>query len=88
MPGSTRFLAPEEYVMGDALQEDTVVYKLGALAFEVFGDNFHRGRHTWRGPAGLYTVAEKATQENRKQRYAAVRDFLADWRDGVSQIQL
>ena len=81
-------LAPEEYVMGDALGEDTTVYKLGALAFEFFGDNADRSRDAWKGPAALYPVAERATRDNRKQRYAAVREFLTAWRDGVSQTRL
>ena len=88
MPGSPRFLAPEEYVMGDTLGEDTTVYKLGALAFEFFGDNADRSRDAWKGPAALYPVAERATRDSRKQRYAAVREFLTAWRDGVSQTRL
>lgn len=88
MPGSPRFLAPEEYVMGDALNEDTTVYKLGALAFEFFGDNFDRSADTWMGPPKLYDVAARAVFENRKKRHATVRDFLTAWRGAVSDTRL
>ncbi|MBR1584597.1 MAG: serine/threonine protein kinase [Clostridia bacterium] len=88
MPGSPRFLAPEEYVMGDPLGEDTTVYKMGALAFEFYGDNADRGRDTWIGPEKLYAVAAKATQENRKKRYPTMREFLIDWRNAVSATRL
>lgn len=88
MPGSPRFLAPEEYVMGAALLQDTTVYKMGALAYEFFGDNFDRGRASWTGPRELYEIAERAVREERKQRYGAVREFLLEWRTAVSQIRL
>ncbi len=88
MPGSPRFLAPEEYGMGEELKEDTTVYKLGAMAFEFFGDNTHRSKASWAGPAGLYPVAERATRDRRADRYATVREFLNDWRKAVSETRL
>lgn len=83
MQGSSRFLAPEEYLMGAALDECTNVYAMGALAFEFFGDNRDRARETWRGPALLYDVAVKATQAERRYRYPTMRDFVEAWRGAV-----
>ncbi|NLD83220.1 MAG: hypothetical protein GX637_03565 [Clostridiales bacterium] len=88
MPGSPRFLAPEEYGMGEELKEDTTVYKLGALAFEFFGDNADRSRESWVGPANLYPAAERATRDKRGERYPTVREFLNDWRRAVSETRL
>ena len=88
MPGSPRFLAPEEYVMGDELKEDTTVFKLGALAFEFFGDNADRSQSAWIGPEKLYPVAARATRESRAARYPTVREFLLDWRKAVSETRL
>lgn len=88
MPGSPRFLAPEEYEMGHPLDEDTTVYKLGALAFEFFGENFERSPEKWFGPERLYPVAQRATRENRRERYTTVKEFLAAWRDTVSGLKL
>lgn len=88
MPGSPRFLSPEEYIMGEELREDTTVYKLGALAFEIFGDNAQRRRENWVGPEKLFPVAERATREDRARRYPTVREFLLDWRKAVSETRL
>ena len=88
MPGSPRFLAPEEYVMGEALGEDTTVYKLGALAFAFFGDPGDRSIHAWKGPEKLHAVAWQAVQEDRKKRMQTVRAFLTAWRNAVSETNL
>ena len=88
MPGSPRFLAPEEYEMGNWLGEDTTVYKLGALAFEFFGENYERSAELWLGPRQLYPVAERATRERRQDRYATVKEFLTAWRNTVSGLKL
>lgn len=87
MPGSPRFLAPEEYVMGDPLDDDTTVYKLGTLAFQFFGGP-EKTRQEWAGPAALYPVAERAVREKRKERYRTVREFVVDWRTAVGEINL
>lgn len=85
MPGSSRFLSPEEYELGAALDESTTVFAMGALAFEFFGDNFNRSRKDWVGPAALFNVAKKATEEKRSLRYPTLRAFLSAWRDGVGK---
>ena len=36
MWGSTRFMAPEEFEKGAAIDESTMVHTLGAFAFELF----------------------------------------------------
>ena len=88
MPGSNRFLAPEEFIMGEELDESTTVYKLGALAFTLFGDHDDPCRETWTGPGRLYPVAEKALSEKKKARFATVRAFLDAWRAAVEQTPL
>ena len=88
MQGSSRFLSPEEYTLGAALNESTTVYAMGALAFEFFGDNMNRSRDTWQGPACLYAVAEKATREKREERYPSLRTFLEAWRQAVGDCWL
>ena len=83
MQGSSRFLSPEEYTLGAALDESTTVYAMGALAFEFYGDNMNRAREQWVGPAALFPVAEKATREKREERYPTLRVFLDAWREAV-----
>lgn len=83
LPGSSRFMAPEEYEMGAALDESTTVYNMGALAFTFFGDNEDRSARAWSGPEKLYAVASRATREDRARRYPSMRAFLSAWREAV-----
>ncbi len=83
MQGSSRFLSPEEYKMGAALDECTNVYAMGALAFEFFGDNRDRSRETWQGLPLLYAVAERATNAERRYRYPTMEAFVSAWRGAV-----
>lgn len=83
MQGSSRFLSPEEYQMGAALDECTNVYALGALAFEFFGSNLDRSREQWRGLPRLYAVASQATSAERRNRYPTVAAFVDAWRGAV-----
>ena len=85
LPGSSRFMAPEEYALNAPLDEATTVYNLGALAFEFFGDNEDRSKAAWSGPEGLFEVASRATQESRARRYPSMRAFLSAWRQAVGQ---
>ncbi len=86
MQGSSRFMSPEEFQLGAALTESTTVFNLGALAFEMFGDNLDRSRRSWTGPKELFPVAEQATQPDPMKRYATVRAFLAAWRRAVKTL--
>lgn len=82
MKGSSRFLSPEEYTLGAPLDESTMVYAMGALAFEFYGDQ-ERTEEGWFGPRALYAVAKRAVNESREQRYPSMRAFLSAWREGV-----
>ena len=88
MWGSGRFMAPEEYVKGAALEECTTVYSMGALAFEFFGSNQDRRRDLWHGPEALYPVARKATQDEPSARFPSLRAFLNAWREAVGRLPL
>ena len=83
--GSSRFMAPEEYVLGAALDESTTVYDMGALAFAFFGDGEERTQAAWTGPLPLYAVAKRAVQESKADRFPSLRSFLNAWRQAVGQ---
>lgn len=83
MKGSSRFLSPEEYTLGAALDEATTVHAMGALAFEFYGDNQERKAESWFGPKALFPVAKKAVSEEKEDRYPSMRAFLNAWREGV-----
>lgn len=82
MWGSGRYMAPEEYRKGAALDECTNVYNMGALAFTFFGGE-ERTEKDWIGPAPLYPVARRAVDEERQKRYPSLRAFLDAWREAV-----
>ena len=86
--GSSRFMAPEEYTLGAALDESTTVYNMGALAFSFFSDEEDRSPDAWRGPQALYPVAKRAVSESKADRFPSLRAFLTAWRQAVGQSRL
>ena len=88
MRGSSRFMAPEEYMRGAILEETTTVYNMGALAFEFFGENQERSKESWTGPGLLFPIAKKATQEAKADRFPSMRSFLDAWRAAVGLCRL
>ena len=88
MWGSSRFMAPEEYVLGASLDESTTLYNMAALAFAFFGDNANRSRESWVGPSPLFEVATIATKESKADRYPSMRSFLDAWRGAVGRCRI
>lgn len=85
MPGSPRFLAPEEYEPQAALDEITAQYAMGALAFAFFANHGSRERAAWTAGEPLYQVAARACSESRAARYPTYAAFLREWRDAVGR---
>ncbi|MEV5376476.1 serine/threonine protein kinase [Streptomyces nondiastaticus] len=79
LPGSTRFMAPEEFVRGAVIDVRTTVFTLGRTARLLLdaGD----GERAWRGGAGRLAVVERATRADPGQRFASVRQLARAWRD-------
>ena len=86
MPGSSFFLSPEEYRLGEPLDERTTQYAMGALAFFFFGDRLLRERSAWAAGEPLYRVACRACEEDREKRYPAFGDFLQAWRQAAGEM--
>lgn len=78
MWGSSRFMSPEEFVLGATLDEITNVYTLGATAFALFAD-YSRDRKAWSLSDELYVVAQKAVSDNRDKRHQSIREFINEW---------
>jgi serine/threonine-protein kinase len=79
--GSSRFMSPEEFVMGAAIDERTNVYSMGATAFCLMGGEKDRSFEKWDGSRDLYRVAQKATSDDRSRRYASVKEFYREWQE-------
>ncbi len=88
MWGSSRFMAPEEYELGAALDETTTEYNMAALAFAFYSVRGNRSREAWTAPGRLWEVARKAVSEDKADRYPSMRAFLDAWREAVGYCNL
>ena len=92
--GTKRLKAPEEYIKGCTIDEQTNIFTLGALIFDFFG-NFSeeeiRQRYCnnqfspcsldkWQLSAESYKVATKAVNLNKSERYLTFTEFFDDWK--------
>lgn len=78
LPGSTRFLAPEERTAGSLIDQRTTVYTLGRTALILMdqGDS----ESAWRGSVAQRQVLIRATSNDPAERYESVEQFVAAWR--------
>jgi serine/threonine protein kinase len=79
LPGSRRFMAPEEFQRGATIDQVTNVFTLGRTAMVLLGD----GTGTlaeWRGTDATGDVVIRATALERTARHPSVRAFVDDWR--------
>ena len=92
--GTKRLKAPEEYVKGAIIDEQTNVFTLGALLFEFFG-SFSEGEigrryvenrflpcdiTKWQLDEASYRVAVKAVSQERDSRYKTIAELYAEWK--------
>jgi serine/threonine-protein kinase len=76
--GSSKFVSPEECVVGERIDEVTTVYTMGATAFALLSE-FSRSRETWKLGDKSYEVVKKATSDNRVERQQSIRQFIEEW---------
>lgn len=79
MWGSNRFMSPEEYKVGEIIDELSNVYLMGATAFALFSD-YHRSFEEWKLTEELYKVALKAVSNDRKDRQQSIKQFIKEWK--------
>jgi len=80
MWGSSRFMSPEEYRLGNIIDEVTNVYTMGATAFALFGDERDRHIEKWTLNRMLYGVAKRAVSDERNERYQSIPELMQAWR--------
>jgi serine/threonine-protein kinase len=88
LPGSTRFMAPEEFQRGATIDQATNVYTLGRTAILLLGDGLPHATpraalENWRGTRAMEGVVLRATSPERAARYPTVRAFVEAWRQVV-----
>lgn len=78
MYGSAKFMSPEEFELGATINEITNVYTAGAFAFALFG-NYSKNIVDWKLSKKLFSVATKAVNNNRNDRYSSINEFRKAW---------
>lgn len=78
LPGSTRFMAPEEFIRGSTIDQVTNVFTLGRTALILLGDGT-TSLAAWKGSRAMHDVAVRATDPHRSRRYGSVRSFVDCW---------
>lgn len=79
MYGSNRFMAPEEFILGETIDNRTTVYHMGATVYEFLGTGKKEPKKGFKVNENLLHVALKAIQKNKKDRYSSVQEFYSDW---------
>jgi serine/threonine-protein kinase len=76
MPGSRRFMAPEELIRGAVIDERTTVFNLGRTAALLLQSD----DGGWRGSDALNEVLVAATHDDPAERHATVAELASAWR--------
>ncbi|MFD7710602.1 serine/threonine protein kinase [Streptomyces sp. NPDC059786] len=78
LPGSKRYMAPEEFVRGSLIDVRTTVFCLGRALRLLLdaGDEEER----WRGTAGQLEIVRTATAVDPERRFSSVRSLVGAWR--------
>lgn len=81
LPGSRRFMAPEEFRPGATIDQRTTVFTLGRAIRQLLDEtDDERG---WRGSAEQLAVVAVATRENPAERYPDVAKLVEAWRSAA-----
>ncbi|OON82190.1 serine/threonine protein kinase [Streptomyces tsukubensis] len=77
LPGSLRFMAPEELKRGAVVDARSTVFTLGRAARLLLdaGDD----ESAWRGSTGQLAVVDRATRADPEERFPSVRRFARAW---------
>ncbi len=76
--GSSRFMSPEEFILGAEIDEITNVYTMGAVAFALFSE-YDRSLGQWPLGKELYEVVKKAVSNKRELRQQSIQQLMDQW---------
>lgn len=89
LPGSRRYMAPEEFARGAVIDERTTVHNLGRTLHHLLDspasrrgspDDRRNSPQAWRGNDDQRRVVERATRQPPAARYADVPALVRAWR--------
>jgi len=84
MPGSSRYMSPEEFQIGAEIDERTNVFLMGATAFQLFGGGIDRSLETWKAGEKLYYISLQATEIEKENRYQSIDEYFEAWTKACS----
>ncbi|MEH1168993.1 serine/threonine protein kinase [Micromonospora sp. CPCC 205539] len=79
LPGSRRYMAPEEFVRGAVIDQQTTVYTLGRTIWHLLDSSTG-----WRGTTAQARLATHATHPTPGDRHPDVRALVDAWRATLS----
>ncbi|GFZ76134.1 serine/threonine protein kinase [Paenibacillus marchantiophytorum] len=79
MPGSSRYMSPEEFQLGTEIDERSNVFLMGATAFQLFGGGSDRSMEKWEAGEKLYYIALKAINIEKENRYQTIDEYFEAW---------
>ncbi|MEV5211577.1 serine/threonine protein kinase [Micromonospora sp. NPDC053740] len=89
LPGSRRYMAPEEFTRGAIIDERTTVHNLGRALHHLLDspadlrcaqDDRRSSPQAWRGSSDQRRVVERATRQPPDARYPGVSALVRAWR--------
>lgn len=75
MPGSTSFMAPEEWNPGATINRRTTVFTMGRTIDHLLRSDSGR----WRGSAAVLELVDRATQPDPDLRHPSVHELCEEW---------
>lgn len=78
MFGSSRFMAPEQFASGSAIDQLTNVFVMGRAAVVFLADGVLTP-DSFRGSPALYPVVAKACEPERTRRFGSMEEFCEAW---------
>jgi len=78
MFGSSRFMAPEEHILGAPIDERTTVFTLGRMVSEFLSDGTLQ-REAFLGSDMQFAIMTHACQEKREERFGTVAEMCDKW---------
>ena len=76
--GSSRFMAPEEFIKGSLINRRMNVFTMGATGFVLLNDN-KRAVQDWNLPIKLHKILQKATAHKKEERFTTVTKLYQEW---------
>ena len=83
LPGSSRFMSPEELTAGMPVDARSCVFVMGATSFELFGGGAGRDISLWRLNTESYQAALRAVQPKRDARWSSLEAYMDAWNSAL-----